>query len=405
MLLIGHVGDERTAIPSHVQDDSIKEDTYMNVRQIFTATLVVLATLIGAYLLIANISIFVILLLAILIASALRPVVMRFAALRLPYALAILVSYLLLAVIVLLLFVVVLPPVVTQFANYMENDWQLVNRLLRVQRWIEETATTITGAPVALMPQEDLTAAVDSALADIRRSAPMLLSNLGSVLGNTALVFVMGVYWLTARENTISLMVEMFPPIHRGQTRMLIDRIETALGGYVRGVVLVAAFVGLANFVILALFRIPNAATLAFIIGVTTMLPVVGGFVGAGTATLLAALINPVHGLVVLGTFVVVQQIEMNYLTPRVMSQSVGIDPLLVFLAVFVGFAMYGSLGAVIAVPITGALAILFDHFVIQPRKLELEYKVVDGGVLLGEAPPPPPPPPTEPETPIVLTK
>lgn len=375
----------------------------MNTRQIFTATLVVLATLIGAYLIVANISIFITLLMAILIASALRPIVMRLTTLRLPYALAIVVSYLLLVIITLLLFVVVLPPVINQFANYLANDSQLITRILRVQRWIEQAATDVTGSPVSLMSQEDISATVESTMISIRRSAPMLLSNLGSVLGNAALVFVMGVYWLTARENTISLVVEMFPPIHRGQTRMLIDRIEAALGGYVRGVVLVAAFVGIANFIVLTLFRIPNAATLAFIIGVTTMLPVVGGFVGAGTATFLAALTNPVHGLVVLGTFIVVQQVEMNYLTPRVMSQSVGIDPLLVFLAVFVGFAMYGTLGAVIAVPITGALAILFDHFVIQPRKLELEYKVVDGGVLLGEAPAPPPP--SEPETPLILTK
>jgi predicted PurR-regulated permease PerM len=109
----------------------------------------------------------------------------------------------------------------------------------------------------------------------------------------------------------------------------------------------------------------------------------VGGYIGAGTATLLALLSSPLHALFTLGTFVGVQQIENHYLTPRVLSRSVGLNPILIIVFLFVGFSLGGVVGALLAIPIAGAAATLLRYIVIVPRLEENSPQVIDGGILI----------------------
>jgi predicted PurR-regulated permease PerM len=82
-------------------------------------------------------------------------------------------------------------------------------------------------------------------------------------------------------------------------------------------------------------------------------------------------------------SFVLVQQVENHYLTPRVMGRSVNLNPILVIVFIFIGFALGGVMGGLIAVPIAGVVGILLRHLVIEPRKEEAAPRIVEGGVLL----------------------
>jgi predicted PurR-regulated permease PerM len=138
------------------------------------------------------------------------------------------------------------------------------------------------------------------------------------------------------------------------------------------------------NFVILTVFGVPNAVTLAFIIGATTLLPVIGGFIGGGLATFLALLTSPVNGLITFASFVAVQQVETHVLTPRTMSRSIGADPLLVIIGVFVGFTLYGVAGAILSIPILGTIYLLVKFLIIDPRIAAVQsYKMEGNAVLL----------------------
>jgi hypothetical protein len=80
---------------------------------------------------------------------------------------------------------------------------------------------------------------------------------------------------------------------------------------------------------------------------------------------------------------VAVQQVENHYLTPRMMSRSVGLNPILIIVFLFIGFAVGGVVGALISVPIAGMITILLRHLVIEPRKEVAAPQHVDGGILL----------------------
>src|SRR5215207_3291448 len=155
------------------------------------------------------------------------------------------------------------------------------------------------------------------------------------------------------------------------------------MGSYVRGISLVVAFVGIANFIILSLFRVPNAVTIAFIIGITTAIPVLGGFIGAAIGVLLALLSSPANGVITFLSFVAVQQVEVHYLTPRMMARSVGLNPILIIVFLFVGFALGGVVGAILSVPVAGTFYILLRYLVIEPRKEEAAPQLVQGGILI----------------------
>src|SRR5258708_40159822 len=137
---------------------------------------------------------------------------------------------------------------------------------------------------------------------------PAIAGESGGLAGKFVLILVMAVYWLTSRDQAVDFVLHLFPLGRRGDVGTMIHEIESSMGAYVRGIVLISTFVGVANFIILSIFQVPNPVTLGFIVGITTALPIIGGYIGAFTATLLAFLSSPLNALIAFGTFVAVQQ-------------------------------------------------------------------------------------------------
>lgn len=354
----------------------------MTVQQTFRNTLVVVLTVAGAYVVYRSLHILIVLLIAVIIASAVRPAVMRVSKGRIPNGLAILMVYVALGLSLFLLGIVVLPPAISQLSDYLTNDQGLATKLNDAQTTIVNGLGQINVHITPIDPLE-IKKTVSSTVKDITATIPSLASDFAGTLGDFVLVVVMGVYWLTGRDEAVNFVLQLFSLERRATIGEVITEIESSLGAYVRGVISVAFFVGVANFAILSLLRVPNAVTLGFIVGVTTILPLIGGYIGAGTATLLALVSSPINALFALGSFVAVQQVENHYLTPRVMSRSVGLNPILVIVFLFVGFALDGVVGGLIAVPIAGMVSVILRHLVIEPRKGVAAPQMIDGGILL----------------------
>ncbi len=338
----------------------------MSARNIFRNTLIILSTLAAAYLLVVSLRVLVLLFITIIIAASVHPIVRQISKWGVPQGVAVLLVYGALAVSVLVLLLLVLPPVFSQLAGYFEGDGKLADRIIYLQRWAERTISDIANDEVTFGSTEETKSMVNEIVEQIRAFIPGLVTNLGSMLGEAVLVFVMGIYWLTARESLLGLLVWLIPDRYSTRTERILEEMHQSIGAYIRGIMFVAWFVGAANFIVLALFNIDNALTLAFIVGISTLLPVIGGLVGGGLATLLAALMSPLQAVVVFITFLVIQQIEAHYLSPRVMARSVKLDPLLVIVAMMIGWTVAGVVGAVIAVPLVGMAAILGRHVVVS---------------------------------------
>jgi predicted PurR-regulated permease PerM len=233
---------------------------------------------------------------------------------------------------------------------------------------------------------------------------PQALSNLMGQAGDTAqamawpvaresilvitqivLVFVMAVYWLTAREPTLDLLLRMSPLKHRGLVEQIWTDVEFTLGSYIRGQTVLMGVIGLAALAGLALLGVPYAPAQAVIAGLTEFIPVVGPYLGAIPAILVAFTVSGETALLVAGWYLLIQQLEGHILVPQVMKRTVGLNPLVVIIALVVGGLLNGIVGALLAVPVAGALQVIARHLLIEPAIQSHELKTEAGIVLLSE--------------------
>jgi len=352
----------------------------MTPLQMFKGTLVVLATLLGAYVLITSIEVLIVLLIAIIVASAVRSIIDRLVKWHVPRGVAIGAVYFVLISGLLLMIIAVLPPVMNQVTLYFGNEGRLTSRIVQAQRVIESLIGGMTNSDISLVNREQIDTAVTGFLASIQLLVPNLVNDLGGILGNTVLIFVIGAYWLTSHHKATAFMTQLFELRYREQAQQVILEIENAMGAYVRGVLITSVLVGLLNFIPMQLLGVPNALTFALIIGVLTAIPMVGGLLGGVIATLLTLLAAPEYIVTVAAIAFIVQQIESYVITPRVMSNRLDLDPLLIIVYSAIGFSLFGVVGALIAVPVMGSLHILLMVMVIKPHQENIRtFDMQDG--------------------------
>lgn len=330
-------------------------------------------TVLCAYVIAVSIQILILLVISIIVASAVRPIVQKLQQWRIPEGIAIVMVYLSLSAMVLLVAVAIIPPLVNQFSQYIENESRLSFRIIMAQRWVENRINDVTDSDVSLVAVEDIQSAVTHFSAQLRDAMPNVVQNLGSTIANGVLIIVMGAYWLTSHKKATDYLTQLSPPNYRDRARRMVDEIETTMGGYVRGIVSVSAIVSVLNFVPMQLLGVPNSLTLAFIIAVTTAIPMIGGTLGGVLAVVITLLSDPSYVLIVFAIFFINAQIENYFLTPRIMSHQVGLDPLLVIVYSTIGFVLFGITGALIAVPIMGTIHILIERLIIEPYQERMQ--------------------------------
>jgi predicted PurR-regulated permease PerM len=168
----------------------------------------------------------------------------------------------------------------------------------------------------------------------------------------------------------------LVPLTRRAELDGLGARINTALGGYFRGQLLVALFVGVASMGGLYLIGLPYWAVVGLIAGLFNLVPLIGPFIGAVPALFIAFTTpSPAHGQLIplnqgwplaLGAAVVltiVQQIDNHLVSPRTVARNVRLHPLTVILSLLVGGALIGLWGMLIAIPVVATLKILLMHY------------------------------------------
>jgi len=355
----------------------------MTAQQVFRATLIIMLTVAAAYVLVVSARVLLVLLIAVIIASAVRPLVSRMVRWHIPEGVAIGITYLGIIGFMILVLVAIFPPVVNQVAQYLEDDDRLAARIITAQRWVERSISNVTNSDVSLVAPDEIRSGVATLIAQIRRALPNIVNDMGGTLGDVVLIFVMGAYWLTSHQRAIDFVSKLSPLRYRNETQEIIDEIELTMGSYVRGVVTVSTIIGILNLIPMLIFNVPNALTLAFLTGLLTAIPIIGGLIGIVVAGLMTLVIAPQFIVTVLAITFVVQQIENYFVSPRVMAGTVGMEPLLIIVYVSAGFVLFGTVGGLIAIPVMSTVHILLQHLVIEPHKESVTAFEVDNGVLV----------------------
>jgi predicted PurR-regulated permease PerM len=187
----------------------------------------------------------------------------------------------------------------------------------------------------------------------------------------TVTIFLLGFYWTLESERTLRSLVLFFPAARRERIRELIAEIESRVGGYIRGQALLSTSIFILALISYLLIGLQFPLVLAIIAGVMEVVPIFGPVLGAIPAILLALSQDPSKVILVIIATVVMQSLENYLLVPRIMKQSVGVNPIVTLLALAAFTSLLGLPGALLAVPIAAIIQLLLDRFVLQSENLE----------------------------------
>lgn len=181
-----------------------------------------------------------------------------------------------------------------------------------------------------------------------------------SALTNTFIVLVLMVYFLASLPSIKHAMYQLAPASRRGRVSNLGDKIIRSTGAYVAGAALVAACAGISTLIFSIIIGLGDyAIALAFIVGILSLIPVIGALVSGVIMTLLALTVSPTTALVALIYYIAYQQFESYVISPRVMKKAVDIPGALTVIAALMGGSLMGVIGALLAVPVAAALLML----------------------------------------------
>lgn len=200
------------------------------------------------------------------------------------------------------------------------------------------------------------------------------LSNLGETLINRTIGFVNGlVAFLTVLVLTFYLLLEeegvkkiyrgMLPSSWHGALAETTRKILGKLGAWLRGQIYLMAVVGFAVTIGLLIIGSPYALTLGIWAGLTEAIPIVGPWLGAIPGVAVGLAESPLQGFLALLVYTVVQQLENNILVPKIMSKAVGLNPVIVIIAILIGGKLYGLLGILLAVPMAAAISVIAEDW------------------------------------------
>jgi predicted PurR-regulated permease PerM len=185
------------------------------------------------------------------------------------------------------------------------------------------------------------------------------LAVLGALF-NGFIVVVLTLYFLASLETTKSAIYRLAPASRRDRVSRLGNRIVRSVGGYVSGAFIVAMCAGLSSLVFLFVAGLGQyAVALAFVVALLDVIPMIGATIGAVIVTAIAFATDWKIGIACLIFYVVYQQVENYVIYPRVMSKSVDVPGAVTVIAALVGAALFGVVGALLAIPTAASILML----------------------------------------------
>jgi predicted PurR-regulated permease PerM len=355
--------------------------------EVARAGLVLMGLAIGLYLLWRVQEVLFLLFLAILLATAVEPLVDRLRRGPFTRGSGTLVVYTLIILAIGVPVYALAPSLVSQASSFMDT---LPDRLTELRAF----ALTLQPRPL----QTVALTAIDSALQAVqspRVTAQEQLVEAGATALHTIVsfltVFVLSFYWLVERASIKRVVLRTVPPWRARDVNTVWLEVEDKLGGWVRGQLILMLAIGVAASIGYTFLGLPNSILLGVVAGLFEIVPILGPFLAFAPAVLVALAIDPTRAVGVVVYALVIQQIESNILVPRVMGRTVGVSPLTVLLGILVGSALAGVPGAFLAVPLAGAAQVILAHALHSedPSQAEEHRDPAERKAQQGAGPPP----------------
>lgn len=296
---------------------------------------------------------------------------------------AILVVYMGTLLVLVGFFAYIVPPLIKQIS-------QLISALptiSQIQSWseivMEEYQQILATLPESMRAEveQNIAVLVNNALTSLRTNFVSYMQGIGTFLINSLLsavntvTFLLGFflipfwlfYVLMDQQAGVAALDRMLPAWLRPDFWGLVNIVDHDVSGYVRGQLILGLAVGAAagaGLVVLDLFglKVDYILLLAVIAGFTELVPIIGPILGAIPAIILGFMDSPTTGVAVVILYILIQQLENNFLVPRIVGDSVGLHPAVLMVLLVVCSQVFGLLGAIFSAPLGAISRDLFSY-------------------------------------------
>ncbi len=291
---------------------------------------------------------FVILLLAWLLSFTLLPIVARVQKLlKSSKLIATVITYILISVLLIFVSINYFPLVVSQFLN-------LTNILPQYLK---------TAPPILVTLIESLSSPIGKSV--------ILIPSVAQFLFSAFLTLILSFYFIVDQEMINREFFNLIPKDWHDVLRFTEKVINDTFISFLRVQLFFAVSTGVLTWIILRLFNIDFAASVAFISGAFAFIPLIGPLFALIPPILVALLSDPVKALIIGGILLLAQQVIFNIIGPKLLGKAFKLHPAIILVSFLVGLKFAGSLGAVFAIPVLGISAVMirkFGHYFLTIR-------------------------------------
>lgn len=200
------------------------------------------------------------------------------------------------------------------------------------------------------------------------RGPSLLVTGATTILSTTLqviLILIASAYFLYDFPKFTSNFRRFVPVRWRPLYADLADKTDVAIGGYLRGQVMITIILGFMIWIGLSIIGVPLALAISFLAAIFNLVPYLGPIIGVVPAVLLGFTVSPVTGLLAIVVFIVANQLEGHLLSPLILSRSMNLHPVTVLLAIIAGLGLFGFVGALLAVPVVALIKVILETYLL----------------------------------------
>ena len=331
----------------------------------FIATIGALAAFVLMRALASASQIFVLILIALFLATGLNPAVEALRRRGLSRTSAVTGIFISVILFVIFFALIVVPPVVSQGSNLISQAPSLIQDLKSNSLFMR------------LNEQYGLLDTLQREVTSRTSDGKLLLTTFGGVVGvgksvlsgtfAALTILILTLYFLTSLPQMVKLGLRLAPASRRPRVGALTDAIISRVGSFVSSQVMIAFMAGVFTFLLSLGLGIPSPIALGMTVLVCGLIPLIGHFIGCTVVTLVALTQSVTIGLVAFLAYVLYVQIENYLITPRIMKKTLSIPGAVTIISALIGSSLLGLVGGLLAVPVAAAIILILDE-VVFPR-------------------------------------
>jgi predicted PurR-regulated permease PerM len=326
----------------------------------------------GAYVLWLLRDLVLLVLTAIVIASAIEPEIAFLIRHRIPRFFATILVYVLIFGSLFFLIFYLFPPIIADAAGFLSVVPQYLNTLNASGSFATITnATSLLGSSHGLESFVQTLFSLQSIFTAGAGSTVQLMVAFFGGIFSLVLVIVLSFYFALQDTGVDDFLRLVMPSVYEDYSVDLWKRAQKKIGLWMQGQILLSVIVAILVYLGLLIIGIPYALLLAVFTAIAEIIPIFGSLIAGTIAVMVAYSSGGVAlGAVVMGLYIVVNQFESNLIYPLIVKKVIGIPPLLVIVSLIAGYTLAGFLGVLLSVPIAAVVLELIMDFDKRKRRL-----------------------------------